>query len=512
MQIIYSETKPLLKVSADTPAIDTAPIGIHEGMRVYPNTVEVYRQLRAVKAPVTSPINRRYKWAGKYTPFTHQKNTAAFLTLHRRAYVLNDLGTGKTLSCIWAMDYLMQQGLVNRALILTPLSTVLSVWQDAFFTHFPHIKTLITHGQLKKALIKDPKQFRDRQVFIANHEATWDASLRARLLKELKIDLLIVDEGSLFHAYGTNKFKGLRALTQQIPNVWWMTATPTPNSPVDAWGQAFLMGTHKGIRLVEFRDLTMRQVNPGRWVARPGVEQHVASILSPSIRYKAEDCIDLPTLTYQTRQVPMTKDQINAYKQLQKEAVLMTKAGMVTAVNQAVMITKLLQIACGVVYTEDRQEEVIEPTAKIAEIREVLESTDSPVILFVPFKSVINYLARTLHEYKPVLVTGEVEMVERADIVRDFQEGKTRLLIAHPRTTSHGITLTRSSVIVWYCPVHSNDIYKQANGRIYRQGQTQHCSVVHLSSSDVETDIYRRLREKENVQNLVLTLLTRGVG
>mgnify|MGYP003337631965 CR=1 FL=1 len=46
---------------------------------------------------IQSPIVRRYKWPGRYKPMAHQIETAAFLTMHRKAFVFSEPGTGKTM-------------------------------------------------------------------------------------------------------------------------------------------------------------------------------------------------------------------------------------------------------------------------------------------------------------------------------------------------------------------------------------------------------------------------------
>lgn len=510
MELEYSTNKPLLAV--DELIDNIKPCGKHNGKYVYNDNLPIYRTLKFKKVKnATSPINRYYKWSGPYTPMRHQRNTAAFLTLHQRAYVLNGIGTGKTNACGWAMDYLIKEKEVSRVLVVTPLSTTMAVWGDMLFKHFPHLGYVLLHGVTRKNVFNNPNAFCKERVFIANHEIVRSSGF-VKFIRAMKFDLVIVDEGSMFHNYDTSKFKGMKALLANVKRCWWLTATPTPNAPTDAWGQAKLMNTHQGLRFTEFRDLTMQPSGPYKWKARKEAEVWVKKILTPAIRYRTEDCIDLPPLTYQTRQVMMTKTQKEAYIALQKTAVYMTEAGLVSAVNAAVEVTKLLQIVSGVVYTgevgtEDYGEWEVEPTGKLDEVKQVMdESGDSPVIIFVPFKSVIRYLVKKLSHYNPEVMDGDVNLSHRTTIFDRFQKGDIKVLIAHPRTMSHGVTLTRSSTIIWYTPVFSNDIYTQANGRIYRQGQTQHCTVVHLSSSDIETEIYRRLKERQDVQDRVLEL------
>lgn len=507
-KVIYNRTGD--KVGVLKSLIDGAGrIGEFRDYYIYPYDLQTTIALRNQGIPVKSPIHRQYNWSGLYTPLKHQVTTAAFLTLHRRAFCLNGLGSGKTLSALWAADHLLATGAINRVLVLSPLSTLKSVWWDTVFQHFIHLSPMIVHGINATGLRKKHREIEKSKVLVVNHEFVKSGQARHFMpTGDFGSDLLIVDEGSMFRDATTEKYRALRKFTDKNKLAWWMTATPTPNRPTDAWAQAAAMGTVK-MRFSEFRELTMMKVSEYKWVPRPGAEQAVKQILSPYIRFATEDCIDLPGISYETREVEMTSEQKKMYAQLKKEAVLMLEeGGIITAVNEAVKASKLLQIACGCVYDETGNTIEIKDNRKTHELRSVVEEAGgSPVIVFAPFKSVVRHIAEKLKDYHPAVVTGDTPIGERNQIIEDFQAGKVRLLIAHPKTMSHGLTLHKSSVICWYSALYSNDIYEQANGRIYRTGQTKHCTIIHLSSSEVEDSMYKILRERGQMQGSVLKLL-----
>ena len=123
MEIIQNKAL-LLKVRNPSPILASIPKsqvveehnGIYKVLVYYGlEEVQVLKNLGIKKVP--SPILHRYKWPGIYKPFTHQRETAAFLTLHRRSYCFSDPGTGKTASIAWAADYLMKIGAIKRCLI-----------------------------------------------------------------------------------------------------------------------------------------------------------------------------------------------------------------------------------------------------------------------------------------------------------------------------------------------------------------------------------------------------------
>jgi len=120
---------------------------------------QVLKNLKIKDVP--SPIQAKYEWTGLHKPFNHQKETASFLTLHRRAFCFNEQGTGKTASVIWAADYLMKLGLVKRVLVVCPLSIMDSAWRADLFTFAIHRTVDIAYGtrEKRKKIINDGAEF-----------------------------------------------------------------------------------------------------------------------------------------------------------------------------------------------------------------------------------------------------------------------------------------------------------------------------------------------------------------
>ena len=111
-----------------------------------PHKIDEVQKLRSLGIAAPSPILHYYQWPGQFTPYEHQRLTAAFLTMHHKCLVLNEIGTGKTQSALWAADYMMKLGKVKKVLILSPLSTLERVWGDAIFKGFFHRKHVVLHG------------------------------------------------------------------------------------------------------------------------------------------------------------------------------------------------------------------------------------------------------------------------------------------------------------------------------------------------------------------------------
>ncbi len=456
-----------------------------------------------IKAP--SPILHYYDWPGQHTPYDHQKQTAAFLTLNQRGLVLNEIGTGKTQSSLWAADYLIKTGHVKKVLILSPLSTLERVWGDALFKEFTHRKFVVLHGTAKKRmdLLKQNVQF-----YIINHDGFPIIAEQAVGM----FDLVIVDEAAVLRNPSTRRFKLFRKWIDMNPatRLWLMTGTPTPNDPTDAWALAKLVGSPNCTKTyTSFREQVMMKIGQWKFIPRPGSVDIVKHILQPAVRYTRDECFDLPDTVVQTRQVDLTPEQSLHYKKMLKHFVSEATEGTITAVNEAVKIQKLVQIACGVAYGDDGQCIELDCSPRVNLVKEVIEEAGEKVIVFVPLTGTLHMLEKELAKHWSVgVVNGEVSSHKRNQIFHDFQHSRDpHVLVAHPGTMAHGLTLTSASTIIWYGPINSNEQYVQANGRIERIGKKHVSNVIHIEATELEYRMYERLKNKQKLQGLLLDLI-----
>jgi SNF2 family DNA or RNA helicase len=473
---------------------------------VAPHRLDEVRVLRNLGIKAPSPILHYYDWPGGLTPYDHQRETAAFLTLNQRALVLNEIGTGKTQSALWAADYLIKTRQVSKVLILSPLSTLERVWADGIFKGLIHRKFAVLHGTAEKRL---KRLSTDVDFYICNHDGFPIIADKAIGM----FDLIIVDEAAVYRNPQTQRFKLFRKWMDQntTARLWLMTGTPTPNDPTDAWALAKLVNSPYCTKtFTAFREQVMMKIGQWKFVPRPESVDIVKHILQPAVRYTRDECFDLPETIVQTRQVELTTEQRKHFTQMLRHFVTEAAAeGTITAVNEAVKIQKLVQIACGVAYGDDGQNIEIDCTPRINLVKEVIEEAGEKVIVFVPLTGTLHMLEKELAKHFTVgVVNGEVSASQRNKIFHDFQHGRDpQVLIAHPGTMAHGLTLTTASTIIWYGPINSNEVYVQANGRIERIGKKRVSNVIHIEATDLEHKMYERLRNKQKLQGLLLDLI-----
>jgi len=260
---------------------------------------------------VPSPIVANYEFKGLFKPFKHQITTASFLTLHRRAFCFNEQGTGKTASVIWAADYLMNLGFIRRVLVVCPLSIMQSAWQDDLFKFAMHRSSDVAYGtpEKRKKIISGHAEF-----VIINFDGV---EIVADEINANDFDLIVIDEANAYKNISTRRFKVMNKLvtSQRFYKVMW-------------------------------------KVSQFRWVPKDNASQTVHDALQPAIRFTKRECLDLPEITYETREVPLTKQQERYYMQMKQQALMVAAGEEVSGVNAAAVLNKLLQISAGAVYSD----------------------------------------------------------------------------------------------------------------------------------------------------------------
>ena len=476
-----------------------------------PHKIEESKVLRNMGYDVPSPIKYYYNYPGMYTPFFAQSKTSEFLTMNYRAFCLNDLGTGKSLASLWAFDYLRSIGVVTRCIVVSPLSTLERTWADEIFKHFSHLEFAVLHGTRARRLklLQQPAD-----VYLVNHHGL------QILVDELKdrddINLVIIDEiAQVGRTAGTDIWKSMDVVCNKQQNgkrlVWGLTGTPTPNAPTDAWAQCKLVVPHQVPPYFKrFKETVMRQVAPFTWLPKPNATDEVFKVMQPAIRFTRDQCVDLPDCMVQTMEVELTSDQKRAYKDMTLTLQAEAAGGQVLAVNEAVKMSKLVQIACGVVYGTDGEEITIPATPRLKLVLEIVQAATTKTLVFVPFRSSVEVVANYLRDHGVSVncIHGGIGKHERDTTFHAFQKlSDPQVIVAQPAAMSHGLTLVAANTIVWYAPVTSNETYEQANGRITRPGQKHQQFIINIEGTPIERRIYERLINKQKTQGLLLDMV-----
>lgn len=473
---------------------------------VMPHGVDLTRLLRNMGYDLHAPILEHYDWRGD-VPYDSQRITAGLITMNQRPFVLNEMGTGKTRAMLYAFDWLHKTGECRRMLVAAPLSILRQSWEREVFSLMPDLRVEVLYGSRAKRV---EALDRDADIYVINHDGV------SVIVEELRkrvtpgdIDMICIDELSVYKNVSTTLWKTMHKLTNACERIVGMTGTPMANTPEDAHGQVLLLRPNAVTRSKKlFRDMVMKQVTTYKWIPRPDAVATVYGLMKPSVRFTRDDCYDLPPVQYITHKVPLSTVQDAAYTEMWNTCVAEMSGASVKAVNEADLRNKLLQVALGCVYDADHQSKRLGCAPRLALLDELLTQAPSKVIVFAPFHHVVDMLTEHLAPLDPMVVTGSVSVAARDTIFGRFRnDPDARVLIAHPKCMSHGLTLTEASTIIWFGPPSSLETYEQANARITRKGQQRSQLVVHLSATRLEDAIYKRLEGKAHLQGTLFNLV-----
>ena len=453
----------------------------------------------------------------------YQRATVEFILTHPYCGVFLDLGLGKTVSTLTAVNYLMFDYLeINSVLVIAPKRVAESVWQEEAekWDHLKHLRFSKIIGSAKQRIsaVMDTKA----DIYIISRDnVAWLCALYGG--GKLPFDMVVVDELSSFKSYKSERFKALRGARPYLKRLVGLTGTPAPNGLIDLWPQIYLMD--RGERL----EKTISRYREKYF--RPGqTNGHVVysyDLMSDSeylihkkiedicISMKADDYLEMPERTDNYIKLKMPEQIKKQYDDFEKNKVLdlfkseqeyldnadkwVDKPVEINAVNAAALSNKLLQFANGAVYDENRKVFPIHDI-KLEALKEIIEDANGQSVLVAwTFQFDRDRIMDYLKKYKPR------ELKTNKDI-EDWNAGKIQVMLAHPASAGHGLNLqTGGNLIVWFGQTWSLELYQQFNARLYRQGQKNHVIINHLILQGThDEDVIRALKSKDKKQNALM--------
>lgn len=477
--------------------------------------------------PVLDVYNYDYPIQRGRVPQWQQRVTANFLAVHPRSFCLNDMGTMKTLSALWAADFLMMEARLRgeefRAIIVSPLSTLEDVWWDHIHKNMlGRRKCIILHGSAKD---RQKKLEKDVDFYIINPDGLKigfppkgsrqpPTGLAKDLMSRLDIKLAIFDEASVYRNSTTPRHKAGRLLAKFRDYVWAMTGTPTPKGPENAYGIKKLIEPEYPESFTNYKNRVMLQVSQFKWVPRYNAAEQAAAMLQPAVRIPIEVCWQLPPCTKTLRSCTLSEEQDKAFRLLKRDAVMAMQDGsLVHAVNEAVLRMKLLQVVSGAIYDANHKAHILNPTPRVELVKEIIDNCAQKVIIASHLTSVLDYLNSELSDYERAIINGQVAIKDRREILLRFGDpaDPLRVVLVDPSTAAHGLnSLVTASVVVWFTPTDNPEHYQQLNKRIDRPGQKAHTTIVQIVATQIEREIYARLDAQQTLQGVVLQLAKEG--
>lgn len=482
----------------------------HDGKvwTVVPHKLDEYKVMRNLGYDVAPPILTDYDWpvVNGFAPFDAQRYTAALIASNERCFVLNDLGTGKTRSALFAFDYLRKCGMVNKMLVVAPLSTLRRTWWHEVMQTFSGMKCTVLYGtaEKRKKLLAE-----DADIYVINHDGV--EIVLAELIARKDIDMVVYDELTAIKTATTTRAKVAQKLIASKQRVIGMTGLVTPQAPTDAYGQikAITPSRLAGWSFTRFREHTMRKITNFKWLPRDDATERVFKFLQPSIRFTRDQCIGLPPCQYVDYECKLTDPQKKLFDTIRKEFAAQIATGEITTANAADKANKMLQVVLGFVHMADGSITELDCAPRLSVLDDIIAASHGKVIVYTPYVHSLKMLKAHLSKSVTVeCVSGATAVGERDRIFARFQQTQSlRVLAAHPMCMSHGLTLTEASTIVWFGLPPSPEIYEQANARITRPGQKRSQYIAHICATTFELAKYKNLHNRTDNANLLMDLV-----
>jgi SNF2 family DNA or RNA helicase len=443
--------------------------------------------------------------------FEHQKRSIEFLRKNKRVFDMSDPGTGKTRVAIEAFTERRIRG-GKCALVIAPKSLLKSAWAADFRKFSPYMKTSIAWAANRAEAFRA-----DADVYITNIDAAvWLAKQKPSFFD--KFDTLIMDEFGAFKHHTSQRSKAMAKIKRYFDYRLGMNGTPNPNSVTELWHQTHLLddGKRLGPSFYAFRQTVCvpQQVGPRaemvNWVDRDGAQEAVSKLIEDiTIRHKFEDCIDIPPNHEYVVPFYMNPTHERKYMQMQlTEMVAISETAAITAINAAATTTKLLQIASGAVYDEHGDYHLID-TDRYDMVADIAAERQHSVVFFM-WKHQKDYLIKAFEKLglTYAVIDGSVSDSDKNQAVELFQKGLYRVLLAHPQSAAHGLTLTRGTATIWASPTYNLEHYQQGLKRIYRAGQTEKTeTILIIAQGSIEERVFTALQNKKVRMTELLGLL-----
>lgn len=438
----------------------------------------------------------------KYSPHNYQKYATEFIIKNPISAVLLDMGLGKSVITLTALNELMLDHFdVSKVLVIAPLRVASHTWPEEIrkWNHLNNLSFSVVTGSEKERIkaIRKPAH-----IYIINREnvdwlitksgVTWD------------FDMIVIDELSSFKSHQAKRFKSLLKVRPKVKRIVGLTGTPSSNGLMDLWAEFRILdlGERLGRYITHFRQNFFvpdkrNQHMIFSYKPKDGSEKRIYNLISDiTISMKSIDFLKMPECIMNEVNVGLTEKENNLYQFLKKEMVLKLGDEEIDAVNAAALSNKLLQMANGSVYNENKDSILIHDK-KLDALEDLIESANGkPVLVVYWFK----------HDLKRIKERFDVREIKETKDIADWNKGEIPVAVIHPASAGHGLNLQAGgSTLIWFGMTWSLELYQQTNARLYRQGQRETVIIHHiLTKNTIDEDVMKALKAKDKIQEALI--------
>ena len=446
----------------------------------------------------------------RYVAHNYQNYAKDFILAHKVSALFLDCGLGKTITTLTAINELMYDSFeISKVLIIAPLRVAQSTWKEEIekWDHLNLLRYSIAVGDEKERL-KALKQNSD--IYIINREnVDW---LVTKSGINFNFDMLIIDELISFKSHTSKRFKSLLKIRPYFERVVGLTGTPSSNGLMDLWAEFRVLdlGERLGRYITHYRNeyfLPDKRNGAVIFSYKPQInaeERIYRRLADMTISMKSTEYLKMPELILNELEINLDEEDQMKYKKFKKEMVMTIQEKEIDAINAASLSNKLIQLANGSIYDEDKKFYEVH-NKKLDKLEEIIESANGkPVLIAYWFKADKERIEKRF----------KVREIKTADDIKQWNMGMINLALIHPASAGHGLNLqSGGSTLVWFSLTWSLELYQQTNARLYRQGQKDTVVIHHLiTKNTIDEDIMKSLKRKDKTQEALMRAVKARIG
>lgn len=446
----------------------------------------------------------------KYNPHDYQKYATNFVLEHPVAAIFLDCGMGKSVITLTAIyELLYNRFEVGKVLVIAPLRVARDTW-PAEIEKWDHLKGLTysvvigTESERKEALRKSAG------IYLINREnVDW---LINKSGFPFDFDMVVIDELSSFKSASAKRFKSLLKIRPKVKRIVGLTGTPSSNGLMDLWAEFRIldMGERLGRYITHYRNNFFMPDKRNQqmifsYKPRPGAEDAIYRLISDiTISMKSADFLKMPECIMNEVEVKLSENEWSVYDELRQEMVVSLEDEEIDAANAAALSGKLLQMANGAIYNEEKEVFHIH-NRKLDALEDLIEGANGKPVLVAYWYN---------HDLERIKKRFKVREIKTSKDIRDWNNGEIPIAVIHPASAGHGLNLqSGGSTLIWFGLTWSLELYQQTNARLYRQGQNDTVVIHHIIAKDtIDEDVMRALRLKEKTQTNLIDAVKARIG
>ena len=446
----------------------------------------------------------------QYNPHEYQIYATNFILEHPVAAVLLEMGLGKSVITLTAIYELMLNRFeVEKVLVIAPLRVARDTW-PAEIEKWEHLKGLTYSVAIGTEAERLAALKRPAHLYLINREnVDW---LITKSGIPFDYDMVVIDELSSFKSYAAKRFKSLLKVRPRVKRMVGLTGTPSSNGLMDLWAEFRVldMGQRLGRYITYYRNNFFvpdkrNQQMIFSYKPKPGAEEAIYKLISDiTISMKSADFLKMPECVINEVPVVLSEKEWSVYHDLREDMVVALKDEEIDAVNAAALSGKLLQMANGAVYNEDK--EVIRiHDRKLDALEDLIEGANGKPVLVAYWYN---------HDLQRIKQRFSVRGIKTSLDIKDWNNGEIPVAVIHPASAGHGLNIQfGGSTIIWFGLTWSLELYQQTNARLWRQGQNDTVVIHHIIAKDtIDEDVMVALRKKEKIQSALIDSVKARIG